>query len=172
MKSPTFVKQCLLGLFWREESNNKAFSAKLRWHCKLCMSLEHLISENLMGMPHSEYHPILMAMVYIHTKWLMPHLLFSKWRKISCSVISNLVQAHLQCILADESSPVETSITFSFVLCKCSNNSLTLYHFLVSNTVANGGWYHLQLIQYIINNQEGTTEYQYFKYQYWYWWYQ
>ena len=54
-------------------------------------------------------------------------------------LFSNLVQAHLQCILADEGSPAETSITLSFLLCKYSKNSLTLYHFLVSNTVANGG---------------------------------
>ena len=51
MKSPTFVKQGLLGLFWREESNNRAFFVKLLQHRKLCMSfniLECLISENFL----------------------------------------------------------------------------------------------------------------------------
>ena len=51
MKSPTFVKQGLLGLFWREESNNRALFAKLLRHRKLCTSfniLERLISENFL----------------------------------------------------------------------------------------------------------------------------
>ena len=51
MKSPTFVKQGLLGLFWREESINRALFAKLLWHHKLCMHfniLERLISENFL----------------------------------------------------------------------------------------------------------------------------
>ena len=52
MKSPTFVKQGLLGLFWREESNNRALFAKLLRHRKLCTSfniLERLISENFLS---------------------------------------------------------------------------------------------------------------------------
>ena len=51
MKSPTFVKQGILGLFWWEESNNRALFAKLLRHCKLCTSfniLECLISENFL----------------------------------------------------------------------------------------------------------------------------
>ena len=51
MKSPTFVKQGLLGLFWREESSNRALFAKLLRHRKLCMRfniLERLISENFL----------------------------------------------------------------------------------------------------------------------------
>ena len=35
----TFVKQRLLGLFWREESNNRALFVKLLLHCKLCECL-------------------------------------------------------------------------------------------------------------------------------------
>ena len=59
MKSPTFVKYGLLGLFWRKESNNKALFAKLLRHCKLCTSfniLERLISENFLlrsRVPHA-----------------------------------------------------------------------------------------------------------------------
>ena len=51
MKSPTFVKQHLFGLFWREESNNRTFFVKLLRHHKLCTSfniLERLISENFL----------------------------------------------------------------------------------------------------------------------------
>jgi len=51
MKLPTFVKQGLLGLFWQEESNNRALFAKLLQHCKLCTSfniLECLISEKFL----------------------------------------------------------------------------------------------------------------------------
>ena len=51
MKSPTFVKQGLLGIFWQEESNNRAHFAKLLRHRKLCMSFnisERLISENFL----------------------------------------------------------------------------------------------------------------------------
>ena len=51
MKSPTFMKQGLLGLFWWEESNNRALFAKLLWHHKLCTSfniLECLFSENFL----------------------------------------------------------------------------------------------------------------------------
>jgi len=33
MKSPTFVKQGLLGLFWWEESSNRALFVKLLWVC-------------------------------------------------------------------------------------------------------------------------------------------
>ena len=70
MKSPTFVKQGLLGLFWREESNNRALFAKLLRHHKLCTSfniLDHLISENFLlwsrvsHASHSEYRSILMS---------------------------------------------------------------------------------------------------------------
>ena len=51
MKSPTFVKQHLFGLFWWEESNNRTFFVKLLRHHKLCTSfniLERLISENFL----------------------------------------------------------------------------------------------------------------------------
>ena len=51
MKSPTFVKQGLLGLFWREESSNWALFVKLLRHRKLCIHfniLERLISENFL----------------------------------------------------------------------------------------------------------------------------
>ena len=70
MKSPTFVKQGLLGLFWRKESNNRALFAKLLWHRKLCTTfniLERLISENFLLQSRvpdayvTQYHPILMS---------------------------------------------------------------------------------------------------------------
>ena len=51
MKSPTLVKKGLLGLFWREESNNRAVFVKLLRHRKLCIRLnilERLISENFL----------------------------------------------------------------------------------------------------------------------------
>ena len=51
MKSPTFVKRDLLGLFWQEKPNNRALYAELLRHCKLCTSfniLECLISENFL----------------------------------------------------------------------------------------------------------------------------
>ena len=50
MKSPTFMKQGFLGLFWWEESNNKALFAKLLQHRKLCTSSTFwsvLVSKNL-----------------------------------------------------------------------------------------------------------------------------
>ena len=59
----------LLGLFWREESSNRALFVKLLWHRKLCMRfniLERLISENFLlrsRVSHAQrvYHSILMS---------------------------------------------------------------------------------------------------------------
>ena len=69
MKSPTFVKHSLLGLFLREDSNKWALFAKLLQHRQLCMSfniLEHLISENF-PLQSSVYYAYVTQQEYSHS---------------------------------------------------------------------------------------------------------